>query len=119
MSAIAKLVYDTIKELFPHLTIIEEKYINYKGVRLYFDFYIREMGLFIEVQGAQHYNYNDHFHSSSEDFKKQKYRDNLKIEYIQNNESVSLLRIRYNEEVTKELILNKLHEVYNSEGRVI
>lgn len=119
MSEIADSVYKTIKSLFPHLTVLKEKYINYKGTRLYFDYYIREWDLFIEVQGQQHYSFNQHFHSSADDFRKQKQRDNLKVEYIQENKSMGLLRFKYDEKITEDLVLKKFHELYNSDSRVV
>jgi hypothetical protein len=119
MSEIADKVFSTAKKLFPHLTITKEKYINYKGCRLFFDFYVRELDLYIEVQGQQHYGFNSFFHSSCDDFKAQKYRDNLKIQYIQENSSIRLLRFRYDDKITEKTILKKFHDVFNSDNRVV
>lgn len=46
--------------------------------RLELDFYIEELGIAFEVQGAQHYQYVPFFHKSKEDFEKRKLHDQEK-----------------------------------------
>lgn len=108
MSKIANNVYDILKKEFPLNIIIKEHYINYKGTRLFFDFFIKDLRLLIEVQGQQHTKFIKHFHLDKETFVAQKKRDNLKIEYVQENDGFSLIRFNYDEKITKELILNKM-----------
>lgn len=81
---------------------------NYKGTRLFFDFYMKEFGVLIEVQGRQHVCYVPHFHGCMENFRDQKKRDNLKIQYIQENKGFCLARFYYNEEITEEIINKKI-----------
>lgn len=119
MSEIADKFFNITKKLFPHLTITKEKYIKYKGTRLFFDFYIRELSLYIEIQGQQHYGFNNFFHNSCDDFKAQKLRDNLKIQYIQENEGIRLIRVRYDDKITEKNVLKKFHDVFNSDNRVV
>ena len=114
MSNQSDTVFELLKELFPHNRIKAEYYVNYKGKRLFFDFYIRELGILIEVQGEQHNKFVKHFHGDKEVFLAQKNRDNLKIEYIQENQLLSLIRFNYNEEITKELLLKKINFVLDS-----
>lgn len=119
MSEIAKKVYDTLREIFPTNTILQEHYIYYKGARLFFDFFIKELGILIEVQGRQHFEYVDHFHGSVESFRAQKCRDNLKREYVQYDSKLCLVYF-YDEQdiVTKELILSRIYEAQNKEEGV-
>jgi hypothetical protein len=114
MSNQSNKVFELLKELFPHNRIKMEYYVNYKGQRLFFDFYIRELGIFIEIQGQQHTKFIKHFHGSKEVFLAQKNRDNLKLMYIEENNIYSLIEIRYDEEVTKKLLLSKIKKALTS-----
>lgn len=51
------------------------------GRKLRYDFYLPEHNLVIETHGAQHYKPINHWGGEKE-FKKQIYRDNIKIEYL-------------------------------------
>lgn len=107
MSKIADEVYDLLKELYPHNVIVKEYFINYKGVRLFFDFYIKDLQTLIEVQGVQHDSYVSHFHVDRDGFLASKKRDNLKIEYCQLN-SVPLVTVNHDEKISKEILLKKM-----------
>ena len=109
-------IFQLLKELFPHNRIKTEYYVNYKGKKLFFDFYIRELGVLVEVQGQQHTKFVKHFHCDKEVFLAQKNRDNLKIEYVQENELLSLIKFHYNEKITKNLILKKINSVLDNKG---
>lgn len=116
MSKIATEVYDILKELFPanpHRRVFLEHYILYKNTRLFFDFYVKEIGVFFECQGIQHKRFVKHFHSSIESFRAQKARDNLKIQYVEET-NLYLVRIHDGEKITKELLLNKINIAYDS-----
>lgn len=108
MSKIADTVYMILKKEFSLNIIIKEHYINYKGTRLFFDFFIKDLRLLIEVQGQQHIKFIKHFHLDKEAFVAQKKRDNLKIEYVQENNVLSLVRFNYDEKITKKLVLSKI-----------
>lgn len=116
MSSQSNETFKLLKELFPHNRIKAEYYVNYKGKRLFFDFYIRELGVFIEIQGQQHSKFIKHFHDEKEVFLAQKNRDNLKIEYVQNDRFLSLIRFNYDENITKELIRRKINTVLGNES---
>ncbi len=111
MSKIADAVYEILKELFPMSNIIKEYYIRYKGQRLFFDYYIKGLGILIEVQGQQHFKYVKHFHGSIESFRAHKYRDNLKKEFVEENRGLTLVFF-YDEKdkIDKELVLNRIYE---------
>ena len=129
MSEIADNIYKCLREIFPNFNVMKEHYINTKVdgdfswsdkyIRLFFDFYIKELGVLIEVQGRQHLEFIKHFHGSRESFLQQKYRDNLKIAYVQGNNELHLVRFYYNEKITKDLVLKKITEVFDAEWGVI
>lgn len=112
MSKIADDVYEILIELFPKVLssrVVKEHYVKYEGTSLFFDFLIKELNMLVEVQGQQHTKYVRHFHGDKEGFLKQKHRDNLKIAYIQEPNLYSLVRINYDEKVTKKSMLEKIN----------
>lgn len=117
MSFMANKVLSILDELFPanpHKRVFSEYYTRFKGHRLFFDFYVKELNVFVEVQGGQHKKFIKHFHGDAENFHKQKLRDNLKIEYVQKND-MYLVRFYDNEDITKELVLEKINNAFDSE----
>ncbi len=109
MSKLADNVYDVIRKSFPTHTIHKEHYINYKGTRLFFDYFIKSMGVLVEVQGRQHTQFVKHFHGNRASFLGQKKRDNLKLEYVQSQDNLCLVRFYDNEKITEKLVLDKLY----------
>lgn len=117
MSKIANKVYTVLAEMFPTKLgsrVVKEIYVNYRGQKLFFDFYIKELGVYVEVQGRQHTRFVKHFHGSKENFLKQKYRDNLKISYVQDN-GKCLIRFNEDEDITEDLVRKKLNKVLEGE----
>lgn len=110
MSEISNLVYEKLTNVFPHFTIVKEHYVQYERTRLYFDFFIKELGVFIEVQGQQHVKFNKFFHVTVENFIKQKNRDNMKIAYVQDN-NMYLVRFYFDDKIDDSLILSRIEEV--------
>jgi very-short-patch-repair endonuclease len=53
---------------------------------MFFDFYIPELRIFIEVHGEQHYSYSKFYHNSAADFEQQKIRDAFKEEWCSLND---------------------------------
>jgi hypothetical protein len=66
------------------------------------------MGVLVEVQGRQHTEYVEHFHGSKEAFRQQRRRDNLKIQYVEEQGNLTLVRFNYDEKITEELVLAKI-----------
>jgi hypothetical protein len=93
----------------PHRRVFSEYFVNYKGSRLFFDFFIKELNLFVEVQGRQHVEFVKHFHNDVKAFYNQKYRDNLKIEYVQ-EKNKCLIRLYDTEKITEGLIRKKINK---------
>lgn len=112
MSSTATKVQSILSEMFPanpHRRVFPEYYVRYKGNRLFFDFYVKELDLFIEVQGRQHTTFVKHFHGTADAFHKQKMRDNLKIEYVQEKDKC-LVRLYDTEDITEELVRYKIEK---------
>jgi len=107
MSKLADKTRIVLKKTFPHNFIIEEYYINYKGMRLFFDFYIKELDVLVEVQGQQHDRFIKHFHQDQAGFIASKKRDNLKKEYCEEKDMV-LLEIRSEKHLTRKNIVEKI-----------
>jgi len=107
MSKLSDKIYDLLKEVFPHNIIIKEHYINYKGNRLFFDFYIKDLDIVFECQGRQHAEFIKHFHQDRDGFFESKKRDNLKIEYTEINK-IPFITIDYYEKVTKNVLLKRI-----------
>lgn len=114
-SKIANDTYNTLKEIFPYNRIIKEHYIYYKNTRLFFDFYIPELLLLFECQGIQHLKYIKHFHGSVENFRSQKKRDNLKVEYVEGNLLTLVLLYDKIDKITVDLVLERIIEAQNKE----
>lgn len=117
MSKIADNIYDTLNRMFPRLSaprIIKEVYINYSGQRLFFDFFIKELGVYVEVQGRQHSEFIKHFHGDKETFQAQKMRDNLKRQYIE-EKGKCLVCFNYNEKIDMDLVRMKINKVLEGE----
>ena len=109
MSKLSDNTKDFLKEIFPHNSIYEERYIKYKGTRLFFDFYIKEMNVLIEVQGRQHDEFVKHFHVDREGFWDSKKRDNLKKEYCEENGAV-LIEVKSEKEFDKDKFIKRIWE---------
>jgi len=117
MSKIAEEVYKILERMFPRrlgARVEREIFIRHAGHKLFFDFYIKELGIYIEVQGRQHTEFVEHFHTNREAFLKQKHRDNAKIQYVQ-DKGKCLIRFHYDEEITEDLIREKIDKVLDGE----
>lgn len=109
MSKLADDTYSFLREVFPHNIITKEYYVNYNNTRLFFDFYIKDLGLLIEVQGRQHDEFVKHFHTDRETFFAAKKRDNLKKEYCEKRNFV-LMEIRKDNELDKDKFIERVLE---------
>lgn len=119
MSFIETQVLYILDELYPSVPfrqVFTQYYISYKGKKLYFDFFIKKLGVFVEVQGEQHDNYIKYFHGDKEGFLNHKNRDNLKLEYVQYNDFY-LAYINYNDDINKSLVLRRILEAFDSKDK--
>lgn len=97
-----------LKEIFPLYKIVEE--ITLPGSHnppLYGDFFIPNQKILVEVHGAQHYEFNSHFHKDEVGFAHYKKLDRLKEEYCELNDFI-FVELPYNEtdDEWKDRILN-------------
>jgi len=81
-----------------------------RGRALELDGFNQELKLAFEYQGVQHYKYIPRFHKDLEDFEKQKYRDQLKLE-ICKQKGVTLLQIPYGKEGDRLFIVEELQRL--------
>ena len=70
------------------------------------DIYIPELRLAFEYMGIQHYKFTEFFHTK-EDFEAQQYRDRCK-KRICKLKGITLIKIKYNEKLSEQLVLSKL-----------
>lgn len=114
ISLLAKSVKQTLAKALPNTLIQDEYYVNYKGQRLFFDFYVPTLSVVIEVQGIQHAEFNEHFHGDVIKFNEAKKRDKLKAEWCYLND-YTLVVINFDEiplDATK--LLQKIEEAQTS-----
>ena len=107
MSKLADNTYIFLRKIFPHNLITKEYYVNYNNTRLFFDFYIKDLGVVLEVQGRQHDEFVKHFHTDKETFLASKKRDNLKKEYCEERDFV-LIEIRSEKELNKDKFIERI-----------
>jgi hypothetical protein len=113
ISLLAKSVRESLKEAFPNTLVKEEEYVNYQGHRLFFDFFIPDLSVYVEVQGIQHTEFNKHFHGTAAAFRAAKRRDALKKEWIDLNDA-TLVCVNHDEvPISSAALLNRIQEVQN------
>lgn len=106
-------VYDSLRELFPYTRVARQVYVKYKGKRLFFDFYIKELDVYIECQGRQHTEYVRHFHKNMFGFMESKERDKLKQDYVCDTDSL-LVYLDYDKHlnITPDELMEVIYDSY-------
>ena len=82
------------------------------GAQLSYDIFISGLNVAIEYQGIQHFQPVEFF-GGGKDFERQLIRDREKYELSQEN-NVYLVYIKYDEEISEELIKNKVNIILNT-----
>ncbi len=108
-SNLLKSVYNIVREIYPKEAIRQEETIKIDNKTLFLDIYIPRFKVAIEVDGQQHYEFNKFYHADAAAFIRQKKNDKLKEEYCRES-NISLVRIRYDEKVDKDILTNKIME---------
>lgn len=112
-SALHRKVFELTKECFPDEAILQEESIKIDGKTLFLDIYLPKMKVAIECDGIQHSKFTALFHTDAMSFQRQKNNDRLKEEYCKTT-GITLIRISYDETITKESlkdkVLNKIKE---------
>lgn len=81
------------------------------GSNLELDCFNKELGLAVEYNGKQHYEYTPHFHKTKDSFLNQKYRDNLKRQLcIKNN--IVLIEVDYKTKNIESFLKTKLDGLF-------
>ena len=111
MSRGAKELLEIIRQLYPCQKIELEYNIADKGA-LFLDIYLPQLKIGFEYDGELHFHYNEHFHGTRENFIRAQKRDFEKDERCEVL-GITLVRVAYNEEMTKASVLNKLERVLN------
>lgn len=94
-----------LKKIFPNMTIEQEFHI---GEKLRLDAYIKKLNLGFEYDGIQHFRFTPIWHKTKADFIRAQEYDKRKNELcILRN--ITLIRIRYNEDLTEELLQSKIN----------
>lgn len=107
---LSKLHLDSIafiQDDYPFLRIITEYKLPKSPLR--FDIYLPDISLAIEIQGIQHYEQNNFFHSSALSFIDANVRDREKRNLAHSN-GIEILYIKYNAKNFKYLIAKKIEE---------
>jgi very-short-patch-repair endonuclease len=97
-SSLHKTARNLLHRLFICKSILEE--VPLPGTRMFADFFIPSESLMIEVQGEQHYNYNNFHYTNKMDFIKAKNRDKKKSEWATLN-GLILITFPYNEDINE------------------
>lgn len=111
MSKGARELLAIVQEIFPHQRVELEYNVATRG-GLFLDIYLPRLKVGFEYDGQQHFEYCEHFHGSRENFLRAKRRDAEKDELCE-QQGITLIRVAYNEEMNKELVLRKLEEEWN------
>ncbi len=111
MSKGAKELLEIVQQVYPNHRVELEYNIATRGA-LFIDIYLPRLKLAFEYDGQQHFEYNEHFHGNRENFTRARRRDVEKDELCEQR-GITLIRVAYNEEMSKELVLGKLEEALN------
>lgn len=85
MSSFEDKIDGLIRQVLPSYRYITQHCVQYNNTKLFFDFYIPDLKLIIEVQGNQHYQFNKFFFKDKKVFRQALHRDNLKRLWAANN----------------------------------
>lgn len=111
MSKGAEALLEIVQQIYPNHRIELEHNVAERGA-LFVDIYLPRLQIGFEYDGIQHFEYNEHFHGSRENFIKAKRRDAEKDQRCE-EEGITLVRVAYNEDMNRELIVSKIEEALN------
>ena len=111
MSKGAKKLLEIVQQIYPNHRIELEYNVAERGA-LFVDIYLPRLQIGFEYDGVQHFEYNEHFHSSRENFIQAKRRDAEKDQRCE-EKGITLVRVAYNEDMNRELIVSKIEEALN------
>lgn len=88
-----RIIYQFLKDLYPNYDIIYEAVLP-NGMR--FDCFVKQLGIVIELDGAQHTQFVKHFHTDYNGFIKQQIKDKFK-DSLAESLGIKLIRINQSE----------------------
>lgn len=91
-----------VRQLYSVDQILEEVYLP--GENMYLDIFLPSRKLAVEIQGEQHYKFNNHFYKHEDDFRKAQMRDKRKAEWCNIN-GIDLVTLDYNNESEWERLI--------------
>ncbi len=109
-SQLHKDTLKVLKECYPLEKIREEHPIKIGNKTLYLDLYIPRIKLGIECQGKQHFEFNKFHYQDANAFREAK-RNDLRKEDECKELGITLIKVNYNEDMTKDLLLSRILEV--------
>ncbi|MHB8172133.1 MAG: PDDEXK family nuclease, partial [Thermincolia bacterium] len=101
-----KKLRDMIKETLPEYQIVDEHEIG----KLRLDIYLPDLNMAFEFDGPQHHIYPNHIHKTKKEFEKQQRCDRQKDKMCK-QQGITLIRIRWDEELSMKTILSKVMTV--------
>ncbi len=112
MSKGCEELLEIVKSIFPNQRVVLEHNVAING-GLFLDIYLPQLNVAFEFDGEQHFTYSEHFHGSLDAFRASKKRDSLKTARCQEL-GIALVRVRYDEKMTKDLVLSKLQQALDN-----
>ncbi len=109
----AQALLEIIQQLYPYQQITLEYNVARIGAS-FIDIYLPRLQMGFEYDGIQHFKYNEHFHGSRDNFLKARRRDNLKDDLCK-EQKIILIRVAYDEEMSRNLVLGKIEEALTDE----
>ena len=102
-----EILFTLLQELYPTLSIEKQHPV---GDRLHLDIYIPDLFLGFEYDGVQHSKETSFFHKDKDSFLRGKVLDEKK-EDLCASQGIHLIRIGYEEKLTKELLQSKIEAI--------
>lgn len=93
-----------VKKLLPGVEVVNEYHI---GERLMLDIYCPKYKLALEFHGRQHFEFNNFFYKSYDDFKLAQERD-IRKEELCKRQGITLVTFCYNERLTEDDVFNRI-----------
>lgn len=98
-----------------NISYIPQYEVTYKGKNLFYDFYLPDKELFIEVDGKQHRENLSFFYKNDSQYKSRISLDKIKNEFIDSHsDSLKLIRIPYDNDHLKNYILRVIRLLKNA-----
>lgn len=108
MSKGAQELLRIIEQIFPNQSIVKEfNLAEYGG--LFIDIFLPKLNIAFEFDGEQHFRFIQHFHGTRDNFLMARKRDLKKTDLCQER-GITLVRVRFDEPLTKDHILSRIDE---------